>query len=109
MDSSAGGSHLGVLLHTVQEDVHGAGVEVCVSVQRHDERVLGLRQTTCGHKPIEGRKHGALRPQKPLRIIRDGEVGGSGIYESNTCSLRYHHQNGSALRWAAARAILMFH
>ena len=27
----------------------------------------------------EGRKHGALRPQKPLRLIRDGEVGGSGI------------------------------
>ena len=25
------------------------------------------------------REHGALRPQKPLRIIRDGEVGGSGI------------------------------
>ena len=22
------------------------------------------------------RKHGALRPQKPLRLIRDGEVGG---------------------------------
>ena len=27
----------------------------------------------------EGRKHGALRPQKPLRLLRDGEVGGSGI------------------------------
>ena len=27
----------------------------------------------------EGRKHGALRPQKPLRLIRDGEIGGSGI------------------------------
>ena len=26
----------------------------------------------------KGRKHGALRPQKPLRLIRDGEVGGSG-------------------------------
>ena len=25
------------------------------------------------------RKHWALRPQKPLRLIRDGEVGGSGI------------------------------
>ena len=25
------------------------------------------------------RKHLALRPQKPLRLIRDGEVGGSGI------------------------------
>ena len=27
----------------------------------------------------KGRKHGAFRPQKPLRLIRDGEVGGSGI------------------------------
>ena len=26
-----------------------------------------------------GRKQGALRPQKPLRLIRDGEFGGSGI------------------------------
>ena len=26
------------------------------------------------------RKHGALRPQKRLRLVRDGEVGGSGIY-----------------------------
>ena len=25
------------------------------------------------------RKHWALRPQKPSRLIRDGEVGGSGI------------------------------
>ena len=30
-------------------------------------------------KRKQGRKHGALRPQKPLRLIRDGEVGGSGI------------------------------
>ena len=29
----------------------------------------------CGE---EGRKHWALRPQKPLRLIRDGEVGGGG-------------------------------
>ena len=27
------------------------------------------------------RKHGALRPQKPLRLIRDGEVGGGGVAE----------------------------
>ena len=27
-----------------------------------------------------GRKLGALRPQKPLRLIRDGEVGGQEIY-----------------------------
>ena len=26
------------------------------------------------------RKHLALRPQKPLRLIRDGEVGGQGFY-----------------------------
>ena len=51
----------------------------------------------------------ALRPQKPLRLIRDEEVGGSGIYLSNTYSLHCHHQNDSALRWAAVWAILMFH
>ena len=49
----------------------------------------------------EGRKRGALRPQKPFRLIRDGEVGGSGIYVSNTYSRRCHHQNDSALRRAA--------
>ena len=30
-------------------------------------------------KKMGGRKHGALRPQKPLRFIRDGEVEGSGL------------------------------
>ena len=45
----------------------------------------------------EGRKHGALRPQTPLRLIRDGEVRGSGIFISNNYSLHCHHQNGSAL------------
>ena len=49
----------------------------------------------------EGRKHWALRPQKPLRLIGDGEVGGSGIFISNTYSLHCHHQNDSALTWAA--------
>ena len=49
----------------------------------------------------EGKKHGALRPQKPLRLIRDGEVGGSGIFISNTYSLQCHHQNDSVLRQAA--------
>ena len=29
-----------------------------------------------------GRKRGALPPQKPLSLIRDGEVGGSGIFVS---------------------------
>ena len=46
-------------------------------------------------------KHGALRRQKPFRLIRDGEVGGSGLIISNTYSLHCHHQNDSALRWAA--------
>ena len=46
-------------------------------------------------------KHGALHPQKPLRLIRDGEVGGFGIFISNTYSLHCHHQNDSAFRWAA--------
>ena len=46
-------------------------------------------------------KLGALRPQKPLRLFRGGEVGGSGIFMPNTYSLRCHHRNDSALRWAA--------
>ena len=33
-----------------------------------------------------GRKHWALRPQKPLELIRDGEAGGSGIFIPNTYS-----------------------
>ena len=39
--------------------------------------------------------HGALRPQRPLRLLRDGEVGRSGNI-SNTYSLHCHHQNDSA-------------
>ena len=47
-----------------------------------------------GQQCVVGRKHGALRPHKPLRLIRDGEVGeGSGFFVSNTCSLHCHHQN----------------
>ena len=47
------------------------------------------------------RKHRALRPQKPLRLIRDGEFfWGSEFFISNTYSLHCHHQNDSALRWA---------
>ena len=59
----------------------------------------------------EERKHWALRPQKPLRLIRNGEVGergGVGNFISNTHSLHCHHQNDSALRWAVLWAILMF-
>ena len=35
-------------------------------------------------------------------LIRGGEVGGSGIFISNTYSLHCHHQNDFAFRWAAA-------
>ena len=50
----------------------------------------------------KGRRHGALRPQKPLRLISDGDVGGSGIFFiPKTYTLHCHHQNDSALRWAA--------
>ena len=47
-------------------------------------------------------KQWALRPQKQLRLLRDGEVGGGGVrsFISNTYSLHCHHQNDSALRWA---------
>ena len=54
----------------------------------------------------KGRKHGALRPQKPFRLIRHGEVWGSEIVISNTYTLHCHHQNDSALRWAAVWAVL---
>ena len=33
---------------------------------------------------VNGEKHGALHPQKPERLIRDGKVEGSGIFISNT-------------------------
>ena len=35
--------------------------------------------TDVGYKRKKGRKHWALRPQKPLRLIRDGEVEWFGI------------------------------
>ena len=41
---------------------------------------------------------GALRPQKPLRLIRDGEVGGSGILYLTPTRYTVTHQNDSALR-----------
>ena len=65
--------------------------------------------STKGTPSKKERKHWALRPQKPLRLIRDGEVGGSEFFLSDTYSLHRHHQNDSALRWAAVWAILMFH
>ena len=38
----------------------------------------------------DGRKHLVLRPQKPLRLIRDGEVAESGIlYLTPTEATRY--------------------
>ena len=43
-----------------------------------DNRLLVLAVDNKRNK--EGRKHGALRPQKTFRLIRDGEVGGSGIF-----------------------------
>ena len=47
------------------------------------------------------RKHWALRPQKPLRLIRDEEVRGLGILNlTPTHYLHCHHQNDSALKWA---------
>ena len=46
--------------------------------------VCSLHQLSFG-RPLE--KHGALRPQKPLRLIRDREVGGSGFFLSHTYSL----------------------
>ena len=47
--------------------------------------VVALHSTTkCKRTSVQlsvsnERKHWALHPQKPLRLIRDGKVGGSGI------------------------------
>ena len=65
-----------------------------------------LRGARFGHR--EERKYGALILQKPLRLVKDGEVGGWGgggcqeiLYLTpSTYSLHCHHQNDSALRWA---------
>ena len=50
-----------------------------------------------------------------MRLIRDGEKWGrwhglrwAGKRDIIYLSLHCHHQNDSALRWAAMRAILMF-
>ena len=48
----------------------------------------------------ELRKHLALHPQKPLKLIRDGADAGVRDFTSNTYSLHCHHQNDSALKWA---------
>ena len=57
----------------------------------------------CGRGPLVHcshlRKHWALCSQKPLRLIRDREVGWLGIFISNAYLLHCHHQNESALRW----------
>ena len=45
------------------------------------------------------RKHGALRPQKPLLLIRDGEVGGSGILYLRPTRYTVTTRM-TALRWA---------
>ena len=42
-------------------------------------------------------------------LLGTGKLGGSGIFISNTYSLHCHHQNDSALRWAAVWDIIMFH
>ena len=60
------------------------------------EQVYGLYRRN-------GKKHGALRPQKPSRLIRDGEDEGGGrgqefLYLTPT---RYTVTNDSTLRWAA--------
>ena len=81
---------------------------VCRSLHRAKEglanRALGAGTAVSLCAASQGGKHGALRPQKPLRPIRDGEVRGREFY-SHFC----HHQNDSALRLAAVWAVLMFH
>ena len=76
----------------------------CRRAQSHVTKRLPVcgvaARSACGK---EGRKHLALRPQKPLtslRLIRDWGSWGVGNFVSNTYWLRCHRQNDSALRWA---------
>ena len=71
-------------------DVQYASVNVTITRCKGTTDV----QFSCSFSDKKERKHGALRLQKPLKLIRDGEAGGSGIFISNTYSLHcYHHQN----------------
>ena len=53
-----------------------------------------------------------LTSTETIQLIRDGEkgggYGGGGEGEIIYLSLHCHHQNDSALRWAAMKAMLMF-
>ena len=54
-----------------------------------------------------------LNVHKTIRLIRDGEKEGKAVWrwgkrEIIYLSLHCHHQNGSCIRWAETRAILMF-
>ena len=49
--------------------------------------IIIIKEKPNWHPSVRPSKHWklwALRPQKPLRLIRDGEVWGSGIFVSNT-------------------------
>ena len=50
-----------------------------VEGQGRGGRVADREEATRRKGVKEGRKHGALRPQKPSSLIRDGEAGRSGI------------------------------
>ena len=60
---------------------HSIG-HMMASIPPHDGDIARLVERRTHYRKVTGsilRKHGALRPQKPLRLIRDGEAGGSGI------------------------------
>ena len=65
--------------------------------------LTSLEKQACELSDGQEKNHGALRPQKLLRLIRDREGGGGGVGNliSNTHSQHCHHKNDSALRWAA--------
>ena len=87
--------------HATQEQIHTNFVELspCASSKPLHKAFIGCG-AAAGDACGKDRKHWALRPQKPFRLIRDGEVRELGIFISNTYSLHCHHQNDSALRWA---------
>ena len=57
----------------------------------------------------EGKETWGFTYTETIKAYQGRESWGVRNFIPNTYSLHIHHQNDSALRWAAVRAILMFH
>ena len=65
-------TEVGLTLHWARPMIHDA---ISLRHNRQFDMLAPVSPAT-----DRGRKHRALRPQKPLRLIRDGEVGGRELY-----------------------------